>query len=205
VAGSLFILCAPSGAGKTSLVKALLEADPAIKVSVSYTTRPPRAGEADGVDYHFVTRTRFDELQAQNEFLESAFVHGNYYATSHTWIGRQVATGQDVLLEIDWQGAAQVRKLLPDAVTIFILPPSLESLEERLNRRGLDAPEVIAQRLAAAREEICHVNEFDYVIINEDFSRAAKDLCAIVRASRLRRVQQLSGREPWLASLMNLE
>jgi guanylate kinase len=199
--GSLFIICAPSGAGKTSLVKALLEADPAIMVSISYTTRAPRAGEVDGVDYHFVTRERFEELQAQGEFLESAFVHGNYYATSYAWIKQQVGSGRDVLLEIDWQGAAQVHQLVPEAVRIFILPPSLDSLEERLHRRGLDSPEVIARRLAAAREEICHVDDFDYVIINEDFSRAAKDLCAIVRASRLRREQQLADRQEWLAGL----
>ena len=185
-AGNLFVVAAPSGAGKTSLTRALLEREPGIRLSVSYTTRPPRPGESDGVDYRFVTPEAFQALKDAGEFLEHAYVHGNWYATSATWLKQQVDAGQDVLLEIDWQGAAQVRRLIPESVHIFILPPSLASLEERLRRRGQDDPETIARRLNAAREEVRHCDEFDYVIINQDFASAVDDLSAIVRASRLR-------------------
>ncbi|HTR57123.1 MAG TPA: guanylate kinase [Casimicrobiaceae bacterium] len=188
--GNLFVIAAPSGGGKTSLTRALLEREPAILLSVSYTTRPPRPGETDGVDYHFVTPERFRELKDAGEFLEHAQVHGNWYATSSTWLKRQIETGQDVLLEIDWQGAAQVRKLVPASVQIFILPPSLASLEERLVRRGQDDDQTIARRISAAREEIRHCGEFDYVIINQEFASALDDLSAIVRTSRLRSAQQ---------------
>ena len=188
--GNLFVVAAPSGGGKTSLTRALLEHEPTIMLSVSYTTRPPRTGERNGVDYHFVTPERFEELKAAGEFLEHAQVHGNWYATSATWLKRQIDAGQDVLLEIDWQGAAQVRKLIPSSVHIFILPPSLASLEERLVRRGQDDKDTIARRLNAAREEIRHCGEFDYVIINQEFASALDDLSAIVRASRLRSAQQ---------------
>jgi len=188
--GCLFVLAAPSGAGKTSLVRALLEREPGIRLSVSYTTRPPRPGESDGQDYHFVDESRFLALKAAGEFLEHAHVHGNWYATSSTWLKRETELGHDVLLEIDWQGAAQVRRLIPDAVHIFILPPSLDSLRERLERRGQDSPEVIARRLQAAREEMAHCSEFDYVIMNQDFARAVDDLSAIVRAARLAAARQ---------------
>lgn len=188
--GNLFVVAAPSGGGKTSLTRALLEHEPTIMLSVSYTTRPPRTGERNGVDYHFVTPERFEELKAAGEFLEHAQVHGNWYATSATWLKRQIDAGQDVLLEIDWQGAAQVRKLILSSVHIFILPPSLASLEERLVRRGQDDKDTIALRLNAAREEMRHCGEFDYVIINQDFASALDDLSAIVRASRLRSAQQ---------------
>ena len=188
--GNLFVVAAPSGGGKTSLTRALLERERAIMLSVSYTTRPPRPGEKEGVDYHFITPARFEELKAAGEFLEHAQVHGNWYATSATWLKRQIDAGQDVLLEIDWQGAAQVRKLIPSAVHIFILPPSLASLEERLVRRGQDDKDTIARRLNAAREEKRHCWEFDYVIINQEFALALDDLSAIVRASRLRGAQQ---------------
>ncbi|HSS71914.1 MAG TPA: guanylate kinase [Casimicrobiaceae bacterium] len=188
--GNLFVIAAPSGGGKTSLTRALLEREPAILLSVSYTTRPPRPGETDGVDYHFVTPERFRELKDAGEFLEHAQVHGNWYATSSTWLKRQIEAGQDVLLEIDWQGAAQVRKLVPASVQIFILPPSLASLEERLVRRGQDDEQTIARRINAAREEIRHCGEFDYVIINQEFASALDDLSAIVRTSRLRGAQQ---------------
>jgi guanylate kinase len=188
--GCLFVLAAPSGAGKTSLVRALLEREPGIRLSVSYTTRPPRPGEADGVDYHFVDEGRFLALKAAGEFLEHAHVHGNWYATSSTWLKRETELGHDVLLEIDWQGAAQVRRLIPDAVHVFILPPSLESLRERLERRGQDSPEVIARRLDAARDEMAHCSEFDYVIMNQDFARAVDDLSAIVRTARLAAARQ---------------
>ena len=183
--GCLFVLAAPSGGGKTSLVAALLEREPGIRLSVSYTTRAARPGEIDGVHYHFVDGQRFHELKANGEFLEHAFVHGYWYATSATWLRDQVAHGRDVLLEIDWQGAAQVRRLIPDAVHIFILPPSLASLKDRLEKRGQDSPEVILRRLDAAREEMRHCIEFDYVIMNQDFARAVDDLSAIVRAARL--------------------
>jgi len=188
--GNLFVIAAPSGGGKTSLTRALLEREPSILLSVSYTTRPPRPGETDGVDYQFVTLERFRELKDAGEFLEHAQVHGNWYATSATWLKRQIEAGQDVLLEIDWQGAAQVRKLIAASVQIFILPPSLASLEERLLRRGQDDEQTIARRINAAREEIRHCGEFDYVIINQEFASALDDLSAIVRTSRLRSAQQ---------------
>ena len=183
--GSLFIVCAASGTGKTSLVKELLKADPGIKLSVSYTTRQPRPGEIADREYHFVSPQEFEQMLERGEFLESAQVHGNYYGTSQRWITAQRATGSDILLEIDWQGAAQVRKLIPDSVGVFILPPSFEALTARLNKRAQDRPEVIARRLAAAREEISHFTEFDYVIINDEFDAAVEDLSSIVRARRL--------------------
>jgi guanylate kinase len=188
--GCLFVLAAPSGGGKTSLVKALLGREPGIRLSVSFTTRPPRPGETDGVDYFFVDEPKFRALNDAGEFLEHAHVHGNWYATSAVWLRSQVTHGHDVLLEIDWQGAAQVRRLMPDSVHIFILPPSLESLRERLEKRGQDAPEVIVRRLEAAREEMRHCGEFDYVIMNQDFARAVDDLSAIVRAARLTAARQ---------------
>jgi guanylate kinase len=190
--GSLFIVCAPSGAGKTSLVRALLKADPQIRLSVSYSTRAPRPGEVDGRDYHFVTEQAFQRMAEQGDFLESALVHGNRYATSRQWIAAQRAAGSDILLEIDWQGAAQVRKLEPAAIGIFILPPSLDALLARLNQRGLDPPDVIARRLAAAREEISHAREFDYVIMNDDFDQALQDLVCIVHSQRLRAPAQIA-------------
>lgn len=200
-AGNLFVVAAPSGAGKTSLTRALLEREPGIRLSVSHTTRPPRPGETDGVDYHFVTTERFWALKAAGEFLEHAEVHGNWYATGATWLSAQVAQGQDVLLEIDWQGALQVRKLVADSVHIFVLPPSLASLEERLVRRGQDDQGTIARRVKAAREEMRHCLDFDYVIINQEFASAVDDLVAIVRASRLRSKQQCSRHRALLEQL----
>ena len=199
--GNLFVIAAPSGGGKTSLTRALLEREPGIRLSVSYTTRPPRPGEKDGVDYHFVAADRFAVLKDGNQFLEHAQVHGNWYATSATWLKSQVSAGQDVLLEIDWQGAAQVRVLIPESVHIFILPPSLESLAERLVRRGQDDAATIARRLDAAREEIRHCVEFNYVIINQEFASAVDDLSAVVRATRLRTAQQLARHQPLIAQL----
>ena len=190
--GNLFIVCAPSGAGKTSLVAALLKADPLIKLSVSYTTRVPRPGEVDGRDYHFISPQAFDDMVKAGAFLESAFVHVNHYGTSLPWIREQRDAGADILLEIDWQGAAQVRRLMPDAIGIFIMPPSFESLLARLNTRGQDPPEVIARRVAAARAEISHVSEFKYVIINDKFDEAVRDLISIVRARRLLASSQLA-------------
>ncbi len=201
--GCLFVLAAPSGAGKTSLVGALLEREPGMRLSVSYTTRVPRPGERDGVDYHFVDEATFLALRDRGEFLEHAHVHGHWYATSATWLAAQVAAGHDVLLEIDWQGARQVRTLIPGSVLIFILPPSLASLEERLNRRGQDAPEVIARRVDAAREEMRHVGEFDYVIMNQDFARAVDDLSVIVRAARLAASRQQARHAVLIAKLLH--
>ena len=190
--GNLFIVCAPSGAGKTSLVNELLQADPQIRLSVSYTTRVPRAGEVNGREYHFVSEREFEAMLRRGEFLEHALVHGNHYATSGQWITEQRATGRDIVLEIDWQGAAQVRQLIPETIGIFVLPPSFDTLVSRLNKRAQDPPDVIARRLAAAREEISHAGEFDYVIINDNFDRAVQDLVGIVRTQRLLTPVQLA-------------
>lgn len=190
--GSLFVVSAPSGAGKTTLVRALVENDPEVRLSISYTTRPARPGEVDGRDYHFVTRERFLEMAERGDFLESAEVYGNHYGTSHRWVRDEMAAGRDIVLEIDTQGAAQVRRLFPDCIGIFVLPPSLEALEERLRGRGQDSPEVIARRLQAAREELRHLGEFDYAIINKDLGEARQDMASIVRAERLRLPRQVS-------------
>jgi guanylate kinase len=184
------------------MVNALLEREPGIRLSVSYTTRPPRPAEKEGVHYHFVDPEAFRAFEAKGEFLETAFVHGNWYATSATWLRSQVAAGQDVLLEIDWQGAQQVRALIPDSVQIFILPPSWKALRERLEKRGQDAPDVIAARLEAAREEMRHCGEFDYVIMNQDFARAVDDLSVIVRSARLTAPRQQVRHARVLAQLL---
>jgi len=201
--GVLFVVAAPSGGGKSSMVNALLEREPGIRLSVSYTTRPPRPGESEGHHYHFIDVPTFLALKDRGEFLEHAFVHGNWYATSAAWLRAQVASGQDVLLEIDWQGAAQVRRLIPDSVHIFILPPSTAALRARLTKRALDSDAVIAQRLEAAREEMRHCGEFDYVIMNQDFARAVDDLSAIVRAARLTAPRQQVRHAKALAELLN--
>lgn len=188
--GNIFIVSAPSGAGKTTLVSALLAADNNIRLSVSYTTRAPRAGETDGVDYHFVTRDTFLEMAKHGDFLESAEVFGNFYGTSQSWIEGQLKDGQDILLEIDWQGAEQVRRIFPSAITVFILPPSFSTLSERLHRRAKDSEAAIELRLQSAQEEIRHVDEFDFVIVNEMIDEAVRDVVSIVRAARLRLPQQ---------------
>ena len=188
--GNLFIVCAPSGAGKTTLVDALLEREPEIRLSISYTTRAPREGERDGVDYHFVDKARFEAMIASKEFLEHALVHGNYYGTSRKWIERELAGDHDVLLEIDWQGAAQVRKIFPQLLGMFILPPSIAELRRRLQGRGKDAPETIERRIAGAREEISHVLEFEYIIVNDRFEQALEDIRSVVRAARASRARQ---------------
>ena len=188
--GSLFVVVAPSGAGKTSLVEALLRSEPNIRLSISYTTRAPREGELQGREYHFVDRDRFERMIAAGDFLEHASVYGNYYGTSRRWIEEQLDGDHDVLLEIDWQGAQQVRRLFPNVVGIFILPPSIAELQRRLEMRGKDPPEVIQRRTASAREEISHVLEFEYIIVNERFESALDDLTAIVRAARLSRARQ---------------
>jgi len=187
MSGDLFVVVAPSGAGKTSLVNRLLEAQSGIRLSVSHTTRAPRPGEEEGRDYHFVDRATFERMIAAGDFLEHADVYGNYYGTSRRWIEQELAGEHDVLLEIDWQGARQVRKLFPGMVGIFILPPSLAELRRRLTARGKDSPEAIERRMASAREEISHVLEFEYIIVNEHFETAATDLQAVVRAARLSR------------------
>ena len=184
--GNLYVVAAPSGAGKTTLVKLLLAQEPEIRLSVSYTTRAPRTGEENGREYNFTDVATFRAMIDQNEFLEWAEVHGNYYGTSKTWIVNQISAGNDVLLEIDWQGAQQVRALFPEAIGIFILPPSFAELERRLTGRGTDSREVIERRLAAAQAEMRHVVEFDYVIINDILQQALDDLRAVMRASRLR-------------------
>ena len=182
MAGTLFIVTAPSGAGKTTLVRGLLQRDARVQLSISYATRAPRAGEEDGREYHFVDVPTFRALRERGEFLEWAEVHGNYYATSRVWLKEQIAAGRDTLLEIDWQGAQQVRKSFPEAVGVFIMPPSMQELTRRLVGRGTDSSEVIAGRLAAAQAEMRHVGEFDYVIINDQLEQALDDLRAVVRA-----------------------
>ncbi len=183
--GNLFILTAPSGAGKTTLVHRLLERDAGIEKSISTTTREPRPGEVHDKDYHFVDVDRFSHMRDAGEFLEWAEVHGNFYGTSKKWLESRIAMGRDVLLEIDWQGAQQVRARFPGAVGIFILPPSVEELQRRLTARGQDSADVIHRRVLAARDEMRHVGEFDYVIINRQLEEAVEDLAAVVRSRRL--------------------
>ena len=184
--GVLFIVSAPSGAGKTSLIQALLAREPSLQLAISYTTRPPRPGEIDGVHYHFVERETFLQMQQAGAFLESAAVFGNHYGTAEESVRQGLRSGQDLLLEIDWQGARQVRKRFPQAISIFILPPSREALAERLRRRGQDEEAVIARRLAEAGEDLRHGKEYDYLIVNEDFSQALEALHCIVRTAHLR-------------------
>ncbi len=189
-AGSLFMVAAPSGAGKSTLVNALLQQEPAIKLSISFTTRAMRPGELNGREYHFTSTEDFLARRAEGEFLESAEVHGNFYGTSRLLIEQQMAAGTDILLEIDWQGTQQVKKRFPNAVGIFILPPSIQALEERLKKRGQDEPHVITRRILAAGGEIAHAPEFEYVIINQEFALALSELNAIIKATRCRFAQQ---------------
>ena len=188
--GSLFMVVAPSGAGKSTLVNALLAQEPAIKLSISYTTRSPRSNEQNGREYHFISLEDFRARHKQGDFLEWAEVHGNYYGTSRLAITEQIQSGTDVLLEIDWQGAQQVKKQFSHAVGIFILPPSIAALEDRLKKRGQDEPQVITRRTLAAGGEIAHAPEFEYVIINQEFASALSELTAIVKATRCRFLQQ---------------
>lgn len=200
MSGSLFIVSAPSGAGKTTLVQALLANDPSMRLSVSYTTRAPRNGEINGTHYHFVSLEQFQARREAGEFLEWAYVHGNYYATSAIWLADQLAQGQDVLLEIDWQGAKQVRQLFRQVVDVFILPPSFEALQARLYGRGTDSEAVIEQRLRAAREEMHQATNFQYVIVNAELQQATEDFMAIIKSARLRCEQQRQ-RNPQLFNL----
>ena len=190
--GLLIVITAPSGAGKSSLIASALKVDPTLRLSVSYTTRAPRPGEQDGREYRFVAEEAFLEMLGRGEFLESAEVHGHRYGTSESAINRELAAKHDLILEIDWQGAQQVRRLYPDCIGIFILPPSIAELELRMQKRGQDAAEVIRRRMAVARDEISHSPEFDYAIINKDFDEASQDLLAIIRAARLGTARQLA-------------
>lgn len=207
--GSLYLISAPSGAGKTSLVNALLAAandgnqEASLCVSVSHTTRPMRPGEEDGVNYHFVDISTFKKMIKSGDFLEHASVFGNFYGTSRKWVEEQLAGGLDVILEIDWQGASQIQALLPDAISIFILPPSREALEERLNTRGQDLPEVIAQRMAKAVSEMEHYAQADFLIINAVFERALADLQAVFRSNQLRRTVQQQRHAALLKALLS--
>ncbi len=200
--GILYTVSAPSGAGKTSLVKALLDQCPALQVSISHTTRPQRPGEMDGVNYHFITHSAFTEMVKRSEFLEQAEVFGNLYGTSQSWVEKTLAAGQSVILEIDWQGAQQIRRLMPDSIGIFILPPSLEALLQRLNGRGQDDDAVIKKRMALAHDEIAHYAEADYLVVNDTFDKALADLAAIIRAQPLQLKNQLDHLQGLLNELL---
>jgi guanylate kinase len=199
--GNLFVVAAPSGAGKSSLVKALLELDSHLALSVSHTTRAPRGQEQDGREYHFIDEPAFRAMVGRGEFFEWAQVHGKLYGTSRKAIEERLARGEDVVLEIDWQGAQQIQRLFPQTVTIFILPPSWAELEQRLKRRGEDRPEVIATRLANARLEVAHAREFDFVIINALFETALFDLKTVVHSQRLKYVAQRRNKSAVFAAL----
>jgi len=198
----LFVVASPSGGGKTSLVNALLQQDEHVALSVSHTTRAPRPGEEEGVHYYFVDDATFEALAEQGAFLEHARVFGSRYGTGRAAVAHQLASGFDVLLDIDWQGARQVRKSFPAARTIFILPPSLDVLRQRLVNRGQDSEEVIARRMQAARDEISHAGEFDYLVVNDDFQSALADLHAIIRQGQPRRTEQISKSREILAELL---
>lgn len=201
--GNLFIVAAPSGAGKSSLVNALLKREPGIKLSVSYTSRGPRPGETNGVHYHFVSKDVFLGMVERGEFLEHALVHGDLKGTAKSAVEDRLNAGEDVLLEIDYQGARIVRALLPKTISIFILPPSKDELEQRLRRRAQDAEEVILRRLQGSREEMAHAHEFDYIIVNDRFDTALEQMVTIVHASRLRRDSQLIRLDSLLQQLLS--
>jgi len=201
--GTLYTISAPSGAGKTSLVAKLLAHTPRLGVSVSHTTRPMRPGEEGGVNYHFVSHAEFEQMLNASAFLEHAQVFDNFYGTSQQWVESQLAAGEDVILEIDWQGAQQVRHLMPDTVAIFIMPPSREALNERLTGRGQDDGAVIQRRMDAAVAEMSHYVESDYVVINDDFNTALADLEAIVRSHRLTLASQQQRHQALLSALLS--
>ena len=203
--GTLYIVAAPSGAGKSSIVNACLARDPNICLSISFTSRAPRPGERHAEHYHFVSADEFKGMVAAGDFFEHALVHGDWKGTAKQSVEPQLAAGKDVLLEIDWQGARQVRDKVPGAVSVFILPPSRQALDERMRKRGQDSEAVMAQRLAAAREEMLHYDEFDYVIVNEDFDTAVGEMCSIFAASRLRREPQQKRHAQLIASLLTPE
>jgi guanylate kinase len=201
--GTLYIVAAPSGAGKSSIVNATLARDPRISLSISFTSRPARPGERHAQHYHFVSAQEFRRMIEAGDFFEYALVHGDWKGTAGQSVEPQLAAGQDVLLEIDWQGARQVREKVPDAVSVFILPPSRQALEQRMRKRGQDSEEVIARRLAAAREEMSHYDEFDYLIVNEVFDTAVDEMCAIFTASRLRRERQAAEHRDLIQALLD--
>ncbi len=201
--GILYTVSAPSGAGKTSLVKVLLERCDNLRVSISHTTRTQRPGEVDGVNYHFIDRARFEAMLLDGSFLEQAEVFGNLYGTSQQWVEDMLDAGIDVVLEIDWQGAQQVRRLMPDSIGIFILPPSLPALFDRLTGRGQDPREVIDKRMAQARSEISHYLEADYLIVNDDFERALDDMIAVVRSQPLKQENQRDTLRELLSDLLS--
>lgn len=203
MSGTLFTISAPSGAGKTSLVAALVKQTPQVQVSISHTTRPMRPGEQDGLNYHFIDVPRFTDMLAESAFLEHAEVFGNYYGTSRDWVESALKQDRDVILEIDWQGAAQVRRLMPRCVSIFILPPSPQALLQRLQQRGQDAPEIIEQRFRKAREEMSHYVASDYLIVNDSFDTALAELSAIIGAQRLQTNQQQRRWEPLISRLLS--
>ncbi|OUS13986.1 guanylate kinase [Gammaproteobacteria bacterium 53_120_T64] len=200
--GTLYTISAPSGAGKTSLVAALLEKKANLRVSISHTTRPMRPGEADGVNYHFVTKQRFHEMLGRQAFLEHAEVFDNHYGTSTQWVAETLASGSDVILEIDWQGAAQIHRQLPDTVSVFVLPPDRDTLQQRLTQRGQDEPEVIARRIAEAQAEMSHFASADYLIINDDFATALDELALIISSAKLLRKRQQSRHQALLKELL---
>jgi guanylate kinase len=199
--GILFIISAPSGAGKTSLVAELLNNMSNIKASISHTTRDRRPGEVDAVNYHFTSREQFVDMIGQSAFLEHAEVFGNFYGTSQQWVADTLASGEDVILEIDWQGAAQVRKLFPESTSIFILPPSKQALRERLHKRAQDDAEVIEKRVAAATEEMSHYVEADFMVVNDDFDTALQQMMSIVSAQHCR--LPVSGQEDLISDLLS--
>ena len=200
--GTLYIVAAPSGAGKSSLVNAVLAREPGIALSISFTSRAPRPGERHAQHYHFVDKAGFEGMIAAGDFFEHALVHGDYKGTARQSVEPQLAAGKDVLLEIDWQGAQQVKAQVPDAVSVFILPPSRAALEERMRKRGQDSEETIQRRLANARGEMAHHAEFDYLIVNEVFETAVDEMCAIFVASRLRIGQQVQRHAGLVATLL---
>ncbi len=201
--GTLYTVSAPSGAGKTSLVTALTESNAGVRVSVSHTTRTRRLGEKDGINYHFVTEAVFHEMASRSAFLEQARVFGNHYGTSEEWVEQQLAAGEDVILEIDWQGAEQVKRLRPDSVSIFILPPSRKALEQRLKHRGQDDDSVIAQRMAQAVDEISHYPEADYIVVNDNFDPAQAELECILQSRRLTTEKQVISQQTLLTELLS--
>ena len=201
--GSMILVVAPSGAGKSSLVSALLTTDPTLALSVSFTTRSPRPGEVEGVNYHFISEAEFLSRKEQSDFLEWAFVHGNYYGTSRSWIMEKMEQGQDVILEIDWQGAQQIQKIVPQAIWIFILPPSLKILEERLRNRGQDDEATIQRRIKAAHDELSHLSEANYLVVNDLFQAALFELRQIISVSRLRTIPQLLRHSSLIENLSN--
>ena len=201
--GSMILVVAPSGAGKSSLVAALLTTDPTLALSVSFTTRSPRPGEVEGINYHFISEEEFLSRKEQGDFLEWAFVHGNYYGTSRSWIMEKMEQGQDVILEIDWQGAQQIQKIVPQAIWIFILPPSMKILEERLRNRGQDDEATIQRRIQAAHDELSHLSEANYLVVNDLFQAALFELRQIISASRLRTIPQLLRHSSLIENLTN--